>query len=178
MRAAEGYTKGHSGVAVLTRQPPLRVSTDVGPEEFIGAGRWIEVDVRGPHGPVTVISTYVHTGEARTPKQDEKLRFLDAVGSRLAHLAEEDAYAVLTGDLNICHTAHDLKNWKGNTGKAGFLPEEQAHFDQWVDDHGYVDVHRALYGPGPGPTRGGPGGARHSATTQGGASTTTSRAGR
>jgi len=149
--SAEGRAKGHAGVAVLTRQPPSRVSSDVGPVEFADAGRWLEVDVRGPDGPVTVISTYVHTGEALTPKQDEKFRFLDAVGSRLAQLAEDDGYAVLTGDLNICHSADDLKNWKGNVGKAGFLPQEQAHLDRWVGDHAYVDVHRALHGPGPGP---------------------------
>jgi len=148
---ASGRTKGHAGVAVLTRQPPVRVSSDLGPDEFVDSGRWLEVDVRGPRGPVTVISTYVHTGEAGTPKQDEKLRFLDAVGSRLAHLADHDGYAVLTGDLNICHSADDLKNWKGNLGKSGFLPEEQAHLDRWVGDHGYVDVHRTLHGPGPGP---------------------------
>lgn len=148
--SAEGRTKGHAGVAVLTRQPPLRVSSDIGLVEFSDAGRWLEVDVSGPDGPITVISTYVHTGEALTPKQDEKFRFLDAAGSRLAQLGEDNGYAVLTGDLNICHTADDLKNWKGNVGKSGFLPQEQAHLDQWIREHGYVDVHRTLHGPGPG----------------------------
>lgn len=149
--SAEGRVKGHAGVAVLTRRPPLRVSSDIGPQEFTDAGRWIEVDVPGPDGPVTVISSYVHTGESFTPKQDEKYRFLDAAGSRLALLSENNGYAVLTGDLNICHTADDLKNWKGNVGKSGFLPDEQAHLDRWISDHGYVDVHRTLHGPGPGP---------------------------
>ncbi|KGN32988.1 exodeoxyribonuclease III [Knoellia sinensis KCTC 19936] len=149
--SAPGRTKGHAGVAVLTRQQPTRASSDIGPVEFTDAGRWIEVDVPTHDGPVTVISTYVHTGEAATPKQDEKFRFLDAVGSRLETLAENNAYVVLTGDLNICHSADDLKNWKGNIGKAGFLPEEQAHLDRWIRDHGYVDVHRHLQGPGPGP---------------------------
>ncbi|KRE43808.1 exodeoxyribonuclease III [Knoellia sp. Soil729] len=149
--SAEGRTKGHAGVAVLTRQPPLRVSSCVGPVEFADAGRWLEADLAGSDGPVTVISTYVHTGEAKTAKQDEKFRFLDAVGLRLASLAENDGYAVLTGDLNICHSADDLKNWKGNVGKSGFLPEEQAHLDRWIREHGYADVHRDLHGPGPGP---------------------------
>ncbi len=45
----------------------------------------------------------------------------------------------------------DLRNWKGNRGKAGFLPQEQAHLDRWMAEHGVVDVHRDLYGPGPGP---------------------------
>ncbi|WP_035906957.1 exodeoxyribonuclease III [Knoellia subterranea] len=149
--AAEGRAKGHAGVAVLTRRQPTRVSSDVGPVEFTDVGRWIEVELPSDHGTVTVISTYVHTGEAETPKQDEKFRFLDAVGERLASLAENGGYAVLTGDLNICHSADDLKNWKGNVGKAGFLPEEQAHLDRWIGDHEYVDVQRALHGPGPGP---------------------------
>lgn len=149
--SAPGRVKGHAGVAVLTRRAPLRTSTDLGPVEFTDAGRWVEVDVRGPAGPVTVVSTYVHTGEARTPRQDEKLRFLDAVGSRLAALGTNDGYAVLTGDLNVCHRAEDLKNWKGNVGRAGYLPEEQAHLDRWVDEHAWVDVHRTLHGSGPGP---------------------------
>ena len=149
--SAPGRVKGHAGVAVLTREAPLRASTDIGHVEFTDAGRWVEVDVRGPEGPVTVISTYVHTGEAGTPRQDEKLRFLDAVGSRLASLTASGAYAVLTGDLNICHSAHDLKNWKGNVGRSGFLPEEQEHLDRWVSEHAWVDVHRTLHGPGPGP---------------------------
>lgn len=149
--SATGRTKGHAGVAVLTRQPPARACSDLGPAEFADSGRWVEVDLRSPDGPVTVISAYVHTGETRTPRQDEKMRFLEAVGSRLAELAANDRFALLTGDLNICHTADDLKNWKGNIGRSGFLPEEQAHLDRWVDDHAYVDVHRGLHGPGPGP---------------------------
>jgi exodeoxyribonuclease-3 len=65
--------------------------------------------------------------------------------------AAQDRLAVVTGDLNIAHRAEDLRNWKGNRGKSGFLPEEQAHLDRWIEDHGFVDVHRTLHGPGPGP---------------------------
>ena len=148
---APGRAKGYSGVAVLSRQPPLRVSTHLGPVEFADAGRWIEVDVHAPDRSITVASAYVHTGQAHTPRQAEKVRFLDAVGSRLSALGEKGAYAVLAGDLNVAHGPHDLKNWKGNVGKSGFLPEEQAHLDRWGSEHGWVDVHRALHGPGPGP---------------------------
>jgi exodeoxyribonuclease III len=65
--------------------------------------------------------------------------------------AADGRYAVLTGDLNVAHTVDDLKNWKGNRGKAGFLPAEQAVFDGWFDGLGFVDVHRRHHGPGPGP---------------------------
>ena len=78
---------GRSGVAVLSRRPFVEVRTDVG-EEFAGSGRWVEADVvvegdgAGPTGRtvVTVASAYVHTGEAGTPRQEEKMRFLAAVG--------------------------------------------------------------------------------------------------
>lgn len=143
-------TKGRAGVAVLSRHPVKDVRTEVG-EEFLSAGRWVEADLVVGGEVVTVASAYVHTGEAGTPRQDEKYRFLDAVGERVAAWAVQDRLAVLTGDLNIAHTAEDLKNWKGNRGKSGFLPEEQAHLDRWAGEHGLVDVHRRLHGPGPGP---------------------------
>ncbi|WP_299443220.1 exodeoxyribonuclease III [uncultured Phycicoccus sp.] len=143
-------TKGRSGVAVLSRHPVKDVRTAVG-AEFEGAGRWVEADVVVGGEAVTVASAYVHTGEAGTPRQDEKYRFLEALGERVASWAAQGRPAVLTGDLNIAHTADDLKNWKGNRGKAGFLPDEQAHLDRWAAEHGLVDVHRRLHGPGPGP---------------------------
>ena len=142
--------KGRAGVAVVSRAEPLDVRRDLG-GEFEGSGRWVEADVPVGDRVVTVASAYVHTGEAHTPRQEEKMRFLAAVGDRLATWAAEGRYAVLTGDLNIAHRVEDLKNWKGNRGKSGFLPEEQAQIDGWIGTHGFVDVHRHLHGPGPGP---------------------------
>ncbi len=147
---APSAAKGRAGVAVLSRHPVADVRVDVG-GEFEGQGRWVEAELDAGGTRVTVASAYVHTGEAGTPRQAEKQRFLGAVGDRVAAWAADGRHAVLTGDLNIAHTEHDLKNWKGNRGKSGFLPEEQAHLTRWAADHGLVDVHRSLHGPGPGP---------------------------
>ncbi len=147
---APASAKGRAGVAVLTRHGVKDVRTAVG-DEFDGQGRWVEADVVVDGEVVTVASAYVHTGEARTPRQAEKERFLAAVGDRVGEWATDGRLAVLTGDLNVAHTADDLRNWKGNRGKAGFLPEEQAHLDRWAAEHGLVDVTRRLHGPGPGP---------------------------
>ena len=147
---APGAARGRAGVAVLSREAPVAVRESL-TEEFEGTGRWVEADVPVAGRVVTVASAYVHTGEAGTPRQEEKQRFLTAVGDRLGAWADDGRLAVLTGDLNIAHTVDDLKNWKGNRGKSGFLPAEQAHLDGWVGTHGFVDVHRALHGPGPGP---------------------------
>ncbi len=153
---AESSDKGRAGVAVLSRTAPKSVRIGLGVQEFAEAGRWIEVDLDTPTGLITVISTYVHTGEATDqPRQDQKYRFLDGMHDRMAALARRSARgkgeAVLTGDLNIAHTEQDIKNWKGNRGKAGFLEQERAYLDRWRDELGWVDLGRVHGGTGPGP---------------------------
>jgi len=146
---APAPARGRAGVAVLSRTPLLAVR--VGLPGFEASGRWVEADVATPSGPLTVVSTYVHTGAARTVRQLEKMAFLTAMTYRLGSMAADaGALAVLTGDLNIAHRQVDLRNWKGNIGKAGVLPEERAVIDAWLGG-GWVDVHRELAGEGPGP---------------------------
>ena len=147
----EAADKGRAGVAVISRAEPTRVQVGVGPQEFAQSGRWVEVDHATPHGVVTVVSTYVHTGEAETPRQLEKYRFLDAMSGRLETWTSAGQLAVVTGDLNVAHREDDLKNWRGNLKKAGFLAEERAYFDRWFEFGDWVDTHRELHGPGPGP---------------------------
>lgn len=142
-------TKGRAGVAVVSSLP-LTAVRDAGAaglgERFAGAGRWVEADVEVPGtGTVTVVSAYVHAGGVGTPRQGDKMAFLDAVGARMAALAAPaGALALVTGDVNVCHGEADLRNWRGNRGKAGFLPEERAHLDAWARQ-GWVDVVRSRH---------------------------------
>lgn len=145
---------GRAGVAVLTREQPGAIRTQVRQAGMDGLGRWIEVDLDTAVGPVTVVSAYVHTGEAATPKQDEKYAFLDAMDKRLASLrraAQKSGAGVLVcGDLNIAHREVDIKNWRGNRDKAGFLSDERAYLDRWFAKD-WVDLGRRHGGEGPGP---------------------------
>lgn len=145
---SEAIAKGRAGVAVLSRAAQSAVRVGNGAVEFDAAGRWIEADIPWGDRTLTVISTYVHSGEAGTPRQDEKYRFLDAMLERLARIENP---AILTGDLNVGHTERDIRNWKGNRGKAGFLPAERAYLDRITDELGWVDVHRNLAGDVDGP---------------------------
>ncbi len=145
---------GRAGVAVLSREQPSAIRTETGLDAIDGLGRWIEVDVPTGLGPLTVVSAYVHTGEADTPRQAEKYAFLDAMDRRLDYLrrsaARRKGHAILCGDLNVAHREVDIKNWKGNRGKAGFLEDERAHLDAWLAKH-WVDLGRVHGGAGPGP---------------------------
>ncbi len=159
-------------------------------EDFDSAGRWIEADYEIGGRTVTVVSTYVHSGEVDTPKQVEKWKFLDAMTERLPALRAHNPLAVVVGDLNVGHDQRDIKNWKGNVKRAGFLPRERAYFSRFFGPRASrsrvptAPPGRATAGwtsaaPRPATstalTRGGPGAARRSTTTPGGASTTRSR---
>ena len=158
----EATAKGRAGVAILSRREPIAVRTEFGATDFDSAGRWIEADFPINGKTLTVVSCYVHSGEADTPKQVEKYTFLDAFENRLAELAAGGALALVMGDLNVGHRTLDIKNWKGNTKKAGFLPAEREYFDRIVGAEGdpaynagaglgWVDLGRRFAGEVPGP---------------------------
>lgn len=135
--SAEPHVKGRNGVAVLSRHP-IEASRLLVSDEFEAHGRYLEVDTAG----VTVASVYVPTGEAETDRQLEKERFMATIAARMAELHGRDA--VLCGDWNIAHTENDIKNWKGNLKKAGFLPSERAWLTELLGT-GWVDVVRVLH---------------------------------
>ena len=88
----EASAKGRAGVAVLAKAKVLSHRTDIGPEEFDSLGRWLETDIETGSGPLTVVSCYVHSGEADTPKQVEKYKFLDAMRERMAELMNSNTW--------------------------------------------------------------------------------------
>lgn len=109
-------------------------------------GRYVEADV----GDATVASVYIQTGEAGTDRQLEKERFMAALAHRMAAMQAAGRDAVVCGDWNIAHTENDIKNWKGNIKKSGFLPSER----HWLTEllaTGWVDVVRVLHPDRPGP---------------------------
>lgn len=150
--SADAEAKGRAGVAVMGRTPAKELRIGNGDDYFDRSGRWLEADYELADGSLlTVVSVYAHSGEAGTPKQDDKYRFFDQMVRRLPELQQHADHALVTGDLNVGHTELDIKNWKANQKKAGFLPEERAYFDRFFGELGWVDVHRKLSGEVPGP---------------------------
>lgn len=143
--SAESEDKGRAGVAILSRRPADSARVGFDEDEFAASGRYVEADF----GDLTVGSLYLPTGEAGTPKQEEKERFMASFAAHLNHRAAEAEAAarhmVVCGDWNIAHTERDIKNWKGNVKKSGFLPGERAWLDALLADGRWVDVVRALH---------------------------------
>ena len=155
--------KGRAGVALASRKSASIHRVALGAEEFDSAGRWLEADYEVNGTVITVVSTYVHSGETDTPKQIEKYKFLDAMLARMPQLAAHSEHALVLGDLNVGHRTLDIKNWRGNKKHAGFLPEERAYFDRILGSDedpaynagaglGWVDVGRKWAGDVDGPS--------------------------
>lgn len=148
---AEASAKGRAGVAILSRTPAAAVRVGFDIDEFAAAGRYIEADF----ADVTVGSLYLPTGEAQTPKQDDKERFMKGfaayLGERAAAVVAAGRDMVVCGDWNIAHTERDIKNWKGNVKKSGFLPEERAWVSDLLATGQWRDVVRDVHGDVPGP---------------------------
>ncbi len=124
LEVAPAAAKGRAGVGILSRQPLTQV--EVGIPGFEDSGRFIRAML---DDATYVASLYLPSGSAGTEKQDEKYRFLDAFEPLLEQWANEHPDMVIGGDWNICHRREDLKNWKGNHKKSGFLPHERAFMD-------------------------------------------------
>lgn len=155
-QAAEA--KGRAGVLTAVRRD-ARQGSLLPTQRHVGladgtndSGRWIEDTIILPdQTTLTLVCTYVHSGEVDTPRQVDKYAFLEAMTQRLPELAAQTDHVLVVGDLNVGHTELDIKNWKGNVKNSGFLPEERAYFDRYFGELGYVDVARSLAGQVPGP---------------------------
>ena len=154
--------KGRAGVAIASRNRASIHRVELGAPDFDSAGRWLEADYEVGGRVITVVSAYVHSGEADSAKQVEKYRFLDAMEARMPQLAAHSELALIVGDLNVGHRKLDIRNWKGNVKRAGFLPDERAYFDRFLgaedaDDYnrgaglGWVDLGRRFAGEVEGP---------------------------
>ena len=142
---------GHAGVAILSTLPLSGIKTGIGPKEFSDTGRYVQAKVPTKKGDLTVASIYVHAGDIEKPVQQEKYRFLEAMTKKLRTVQKNNELFLACGDLNVAHREADLKNWKGNIGRAGFHEDERAYFDNWFNKIGVVDLGRKVAGDIEGP---------------------------
>ena len=162
--------KGRAGVAIASRVPALAHRVGLGAldaqDRIQSSGRWLEADFELGGAPFTVISNYTHSGEVDTPRQEAKWAFLDAMGARMNELIDERELVAIVGDFNVGHREFDIKNWRGNVKRSGFLPRERAYFDRFFGPRGesvlgvdgtegpgfgWVDVGRRFHGEIDGP---------------------------
>ena len=131
---------GYSGVAVLSRQEPLAVVHGVGESWIDNEGRVLRLDFKD----FSFMSVYMPSGSSGEERQAYKMKFLEFFGPYAQSLALQFPALVLAGDYNICHQAIDIHDPVGNAKSSGFLPEERAWFDGFLE-RGFVDPYRNLH---------------------------------
>jgi exodeoxyribonuclease-3 len=131
--------KGYSGVAILTKIAPKFVHYGMGISAYDSEGRMIRADFDG----FSFISAYFPSGTTGDIRQDFKYAFLDDVYGYVQDLKREHPALILSGDYNICHKAIDIHNPVSNKNTSGFLPDERAWMDKFVD-LGFIDTFRGF----------------------------------
>lgn len=132
--------KGYSGVATYSR------SGHDGMERGLGIGRYDRegrvMVTRFPE--FTLYNVYFPNGKASPERLAYKLAFYDDFLKLLrARGKKGDKRVVVCGDVNTAHRDVDLARPKENRDTSGFLPEECAWLDRFLDA-GFVDTFRAF----------------------------------
>ncbi len=141
--------KGYSGVAVFSRFEPLAVECELPDPRFQGEGRCLHLEYPEFH----FFNIYYPNGGMNEDRLAYKMGYYDAFLSYAESLRKGvDGKAgkpiVVCGDFNTAHKAIDLARPKDNVGTSGFLPEERAWMDTFVEA-GYIDTFRHVHGDKP-----------------------------
>lgn len=129
--------KGYSGVAFLTKIKPDELALGSGIEQSDFEGRVIRMQL----GDLTLINAYFPSGTSGDERQTYKYQWLNEFQDYVQELRKTHPRLIICGDYNIAHREIDIHDPKGNKKSSGFLPEERAWMDQFLDK-GYIDTFR------------------------------------
>lgn len=133
-------TKGYSGVAVYTRQQPLKVACGFGNPVFDAEGRILILSYQN----FVLLNIYFPNGQKNEERLQFKLDFYAYLFHNLEELKNQGCNIIICGDYNTAHNEIDLKNPKANSQTSGFLRIERDWLDK-IMDMGYVDTFREFY---------------------------------
>jgi exodeoxyribonuclease-3 len=131
---------GYSGVAVFSRQKPIEINVGLGASIYDSEGRVIIA--RYPN--FLLFNIYFPNGGHDLSRVPFKLDFYAYLLNMCDRLHAQGEQIVITGDFNTAHREIDLKNPKENANISGFLPEERAWIDRYLES-GFIDAYRQLY---------------------------------
>ena len=130
--------KGYSGVAILSKESPKHIEYGTGIDYMDNEGRVIRADYEN----FSVISLYLPSG-TNTDRLAFKFQFMDDFKTYVDHLKKSIPNLVICGDYNICHQALDIHDPVRNKNVSGFLPNERAWLDKFLNS-GFIDSFRHL----------------------------------
>ena len=158
---AAAKKKGYSGVGIWTRSENYSGTFDtatsqachpklISPpqsgiriERFDTEGRVLTCDYK----TFTLVNCYFPNSQRELGRLDYKLDFYDSILGYCNRLRRRQKRIVICGDFNTAHKEIDLARPKENRKNSGFLPEERAYLNRFIE-HGYVDAFRHFHPEG------------------------------
>ncbi len=131
--------KGYSGVAILSKLLPDNVAYGHGNEQSDFEGRVLRADFND----ITLVNAYFPSGTSGDHRQAYKYIWLGEFLDYLNDLRKTRTKIIVCGDYNIAHKEIDIHNPVSNKNTTGFLPEERAWLDKFLEN-GFVDGFRHL----------------------------------
>ncbi len=131
---------GYSGVATLSRLPPLEVRPGLGDPRFDVEGRVLLTRFAS----FSLFNVYVPSGTTGAERVAYKLAFTERLSEVLGAELAAGTPLVVVGDLNTAHQPIDLARPRENQRTSGFLPEERAALSALLA-RGLVDSFRQLH---------------------------------
>lgn len=128
--------KGYSGVAILSKVPPLKIIKGLSVAEFDSEGRTICAEFQDFH----FISAYFPNSQDGGKRLGFKIKYCQSVCEFAERLATTKP-VVLCGDFNIAHQPIDLARPDENEETPGYLPDERRWMGQFLA-RGWVDTFR------------------------------------
>ncbi|MCC9042050.1 exodeoxyribonuclease III [Myroides sp. M-43] len=127
---------GYSGVAILCKTEPKNIVFGTGIDYMDFEGRNVRVD----YDTVSVMSLYLPSA-SNIERLDFKYKYMDDFFNYVDTLKKEIPNLIICGDYNICHEAIDIHDPVRNAKVSGFLPEERAWLDKFINN-GFIDSFR------------------------------------
>ena len=131
--------KGLSGVALLSKVKPVKISYGIGVEEHDQEGRTITAEYESYY----LVNTYVPNSQRGLKRLEYRMKWNEDF---MKYIKSLDAVkpVVLCGDMNVSHLEIDLANPKQNRRNAGFTQEERDGMSDLLEC-GFIDTYRHLY---------------------------------
>lgn len=130
--------KGYSGVAIWTKEKPLKVSSEFSANKK--EGRFLRLDFK----EFILFNVYFPNGKASPERLNYKMEFYRAFLKEILKLEKSGKNIIFCGDVNTAHNEIDLARPKENEKISGFLKEERAWIDQVIQNK-FIDTFRYFH---------------------------------
>lgn len=132
--------KGYSGVVTFTLSEPKEVKRGWGIEKYELEGRIVWT----AHEAFDLYNIYFPNGGAREERHLFKQEFLKDLSKHLKSELKKGKKIIVVGDYNVAHAAIDVHDPVRLSKVSGFLPEERAWMQDFLD-LGFIDTFRHFH---------------------------------